>query len=98
MADKYITVAEAKQLYCDGCDSVTICNRKNGYDCQDLKAFDEIASADVAEIVRCRDCKHYVPNSKIDSICSGFCKKANWSKSWNDFCSDGERRTEDGES
>lgn len=51
-----------------------------------------IPAADVVEVVRCKDCNHFIPNSKIDSICSGFCKKANWSKSWNDFCSDGERR------
>ena len=57
-----------------------------------------ISAADEVEVVRCKDCNHFIPNSKIDSICSGFCKKANWSKSWNDFCSDGERRTEDGES
>lgn len=89
MAEKYISVETAKKLFCDGCDSVAICNRKNGYDCPDLKDFDELISADVAEIVRCRDCKFYTTGT-IAMCCARGYLEMNYP---GDYCSRGERRT-----
>ena len=92
METDYIRRAAAIDFYCSECWGRGNC--KIFGDCNDVKPLREIPAADVVEVVRCRDCKHFIPNSKIDSICSGFCRKANWSKKWNDFCSDGERRAE----
>ena len=48
-----------------------------------------------AEVVRCKDCKHYVPSEySVDG--AGFCKaigRLTFPKS-DDFCSRGERREE----
>ena len=85
----YISRQAAINIVCDDeCD-----------DCPDggcdmYRRLKRLPAADAVEVVRCKDCEHFVPNSKIDSLCSGFCRKANWSKKWNDFCSDGERSAE----
>ena len=51
-------------------------------------------AADVAEVVRCKDCKHLNPME-----IGGYrkCLRDNLWKDTNDFCSRGERRKEDAE-
>ena len=50
--------------------------------------FEEAPTADVAEVVRCKDCNHL-----MFSDCYGECRKARLGiVSPNDFCSRGERR------
>ena len=51
-------------------------------------------AADVAEVVRCKDCKHLNPMGS-----GGYrkCLRDNLWKDTDDFCSRGERRKEDGE-
>lgn len=51
-------------------------------------------AADVAEVVRCKDCKHLNPMGS-----GGYrkCLRDNLWKDTDDFCSRGERKKEDGE-
>ena len=61
------------------------------------KYIRKVPAADVVEVVRCRDCQHY-----IDGCCyvsnhtnKGLYPRVNiHSRNENDFCSYGERRTE----
>ena len=55
------------------------------------KRFDELPSADVVEVVRCRDCKYFEPDGPYDSWCHG------WSGMTVDdgYCSFGERKDGD---
>ena len=58
----------------------------------------EIPAADVVEVVRCRDCKHWKPSgskggkSFSDMEYIGCCKFANCCRRESDFCSLGERK------
>lgn len=89
MAEKYISIASAKKLFCDACDSEAICPRENGYDCPSLKDFDELSVADVVEVVRCMDCKYLA----IGTVCQ-TCAKGILSMIYpSDYCSRGRRRT-----
>lgn len=52
---------------------------------------------DLAEVVRCKDCKHYDP-FRIPGATSGLCHKNNiMGIKETDFCSYAERRAHDGE-
>ena len=59
-----------------------------------LRIVDEQPTADVVEVVRCKDCKHLNPMGS-----GGYrkCLRDNLWKDTDDFCSRGERRKEDGE-
>ena len=58
----------------------------------DIGTIKELPSADVAEVVRCKDCKDYdIINQPYDE---GFCRKLNYSVDKDSFCSYGERRTD----
>ena len=50
-------------------------------------------SAEVVEVVRCKDCKHWAENTQFcgELSCSGFIVHRT-PPEW--FCADGERRTE----
>lgn len=45
-------------------------------------------AADVAEVVRCKDCRHWVHEEDVDFVCARFCHEYRLST---DFCSYGER-------
>lgn len=55
-------------------------------------------AADVAPVVRCKDCKHYKPNAMVENSCFN----SNWNDEYaiptspDDFCSYGERKGGDG--
>lgn len=54
--------------------------------------IEDAPTADVAEVVRCSECKHY----EADIICKGvgYCNEHQKSMRADDFCSYGERRKE----
>lgn len=61
---------------------------------QETKArimLDAVPSADVVEVVRCKDCKYYVPISeKI-----GECKDTRMNSTYMSYCSYGERKDDE---
>ena len=66
-----------------------------------IELVEDQPTADVAEVVRCKDCVDYIPNADLDHEqlpnnleADGYCD--NWLKYTNEtnFCSDGERRTD----
>lgn len=53
-----------------------------------LRCLEQCQSAtDVVEVVRCKDCKHYMT---IHCTCDGCCISDDW------YCADGERKNGDG--
>lgn len=100
MTKRYIdaekAVEEARLSYCKDCNSY------NGVKCSAC-AFDDAMSyiedsptADVVEVVRCKDCVYWQDNN------DGYPhKECRWGKDETpdayDFCSYGERRTDDGD-
>lgn len=55
--------------------------------CKAVKAVADAApTVDAVEVVRCKDCKHYMT---IHCTCDGCCISDDW------YCADGERRTDD---
>ena len=66
----------------------------NGFD-NAVTIVKNFQSADVVEVVRCKDCKYYVHNNIFNAKCwdltKGFIAE---SKNPYDFCSYGERRQE----
>lgn len=54
---------------------------------QALEMFDEVAAADVVEVVRCKDCKYNIGTKKCLNQDSFFAMPKD-----DDFCSYGERR------
>lgn len=57
-----------------------------------VKAIKEMPTADVVEVVRCKDCIHHKPFPFSDEhICDVF----DWESEDKDFCSFAERRTHD---
>lgn len=82
---------------CNECLYQPICNTYASFGITDLPASDIApcvlfkSKANVAEVVRCKDCKHRVENSKM---CS-HPKAIGWDAiepDDNDFCSYGERK------
>lgn len=55
--------------------------------------LDEIPAADVAQVVRCKDCKHYDMGVCLKIYSDGNVHSAAWqSRRPEDFCSYGERK------
>lgn len=83
MPDEYIRRAEALEITTRTCGDYA-------------EAFAEIRklpAADVAEVVRCRDCKNLV-NTTINANCFLICDISDMEIAPEDFCSHGERREE----
>ena len=80
--DEYIKREEAlMKLMHDGC------NAKN------LQSISDIPAADVAPVVRCKDCIHYDLGVCLKVYSDGNAQKDSWqSRNPNDFCSYGEKR------
>lgn len=57
------------------------------------KEFDEFPAADVAPVVRCKDCKRWQRHSEINRD-YGDCRRYSSTMRYDDFCSQGERRTD----
>ena len=81
MPDEYIRRAEALEITTRTCGDYAA-------------AFAEIRklpAADVAEVVRCRDCKNLV-NTTINANCFLICDISDMEIAPEDFCSHGERK------
>lgn len=52
-----------------------------------VKSIQYAPAVDAVEVVRCKDCKHYMT---IHCTCDGCCISDDW------FCADGKRRADDG--
>ena len=85
MAEKYIRAAECEKYFYDHLDDYNIISAMN--------AIEEMPTADVVEVVRCKDCKYY---RKMYKLCSCRSDKFNVYLNDNDFCSYGERMTDNG--
>lgn len=94
--EREATIKRIKEVYCVGCNSY------NGVRCRACGTGDAIdiiedaPAADVAPVVRCKDCKHRVykyMNEEIGEI--GGCGLFNRAMSNDDFCSYGERKESD---
>lgn len=59
--------------------------------------IESIPAADVAPVVRCKDCKHFLPPTKAEATACSYIGGGMLAPSPNDFCSYGERRDVDGE-
>ena len=73
---------------CKGCIHYSVC----GYvEFQDLECKQFKPSADVVEVVRCKDCRMFVDNKEaLVAYCKRVCKNLTVNPS--DFCSYGERK------
>lgn len=93
---EYIDRNEAKTVFCSDCSDGMhrICKQDGG--CGVYKRFCAIPIADVAQVVRCKDCKHWDgahdinPERKGKYLCllTALFTKYTW------FCADGEKRDE----
>lgn len=59
--------------------------------------IDGLPSADVVDVVRCKDCRHFAPDAAADdSYYDGICRspktRLGWYQKKEDFCSAGERK------
>ena len=78
---KYPFNPEKDEYYhCDGCGDVEL-----------IKA---LPSANVAEVVRCKDCKYWEKTSNEKGYCKDIIGFGRWWKG-NDYCSYGERKDGD---
>ena len=90
MPDEYISRAEAlkyiKSKQCRTCSDIGLCG--NCAVLVAVKLLEKVPAADVAEVVRCRDCK-YLVNATINA--NGFlvCDISDMEIAPDDFCSRG---------
>ena len=95
-ADKRI--AEIKKLYCDGCDNYGGAKCRACWVDDAMCLIDDATVVDAVPVVRCRDCKWYMPGDLFTDIM--FChrlkkdngKPAKYNYCADDFCSYGERK------
>ena len=84
---------DANAYPCQTCE-VSYCYKN----CEKFNAWFN-KTVDAVEVVRCKDCSHYVKISNLDKDCRCNifcgCYERPYPTEPNDFCSYGERRTED---
>ena len=86
-ASKLIVVM--KEMYCDGCENHGgVRCRACDFDCC-MSDIDDAPTVDAVEVVRCKDCKYYEDVKLLP-----HCTLCGIMKCEDDFCSDGERRTD----
>ena len=96
MADKeYIERGALKDSFCEACSTKKRYQRTNdecrnhidsyGNGCFKMRYIDEAPAADVVEVVRCKDCKHFVSEVCRHDFAMNLCRG-------DDFCSYGERK------
>ena len=95
--DEYIsreeTIKRIKECYCTGCNSY------NGVRCRAcgtgdvIDMIEDTTAADVAPVVRCKDCKDYDMGVCLKIYSDGNVHPEAWqSRKPDDFCSYGERK------
>ena len=62
---------------------------------EQIERWDAIKDADLAEVVRCKDCKDAKFTHNAPPECKWYCKKSVNLHSGNFFCSLGERKNDD---
>ena len=98
--DEYIKREDAISAVCFGCNLEFSDRHCEPPDCEIRHAINAVPSADVVEVVRCKDCKYNVANmqkdpldttdySGDDIVCSYFMTDG---MNPTDFCSYGERK------
>lgn len=85
-------IAEIKKIYCDGCNNYggAKCRACWVYDAMCL--IDDATIADAVEVVRCKDCKHWLKDFAGCSDIVGRCEWANYAIGANGYCLYGERK------
>lgn len=79
---------KAEPMICDDCFHNTVC-RLDGNEMLEWCSA-RVPSVDVVEVVRCKDCKHFVETGGTRGICCLFQGMTNPRN--DDFCSEGERK------
>lgn len=97
MADEYIRREDAlkyiKSEQCKTCSDIGLCGN-----CAVLVAvrlLEKVPAADVATVVRCKDCKYGDYESKPDGAMACLRTKDGFWRKETDFCSYGERKDND---
>ena len=90
----YIHKGSARETFCLDCRGVSFGNCEYTDTRQTQKVIDKIPSADVVEVVRCKDCKQFEKHSgHIGNIqYNGYCKGTGDWVNPTDYCSWGERK------
>ena len=86
MPEKYVKASECEKYFYEHLDDNNMIGAMN--------AIDEMPAADVAPVVRCKDCKHFDKNKgyRDTKFSFSFCDKFHHNIIIeNDFCSYGER-------
>lgn len=92
MPEKYIKAADCEKYFYEHLDDVHIAGAMN--------AIDEMPAADVAPVVRCKDCK-YFNHKELECRCDGIVQDLADSGSFrlnfylDDYCSYGVRKEND---
>lgn len=89
---KYIKTDAIVDKVCEGisCNECSFGTNEDGMsECVLQKRIDGLPTADVVEVVRCKDCKHY--SDRRCQMIMGIDDR----KKDNDYCSYGERREDD---
>lgn len=92
-------IAETKNQYCIGCDNYGGIRCRACWVDDAICLIDDAPTVDAAEVVRCRDCKHYKPQKKSAhwENRANYCNRVVTIKVRpDDFCSYGERKDGDG--
>ena len=85
MPDEYIKrEAALMKLMQDGCSA------------KNLQSILEMPAADVAEVVRCKDCKHWQRHTGVVDSPNGHCFALETCTNGMDFCNYGEYQTNTG--
>ena len=95
-------IAEIKNQYCIGCDNYGGIRCRACWVDDAMCLVDDAPTVDAVTVVRCRDCKWYMPGDLFTDIM--FChrlkkdngKPAKYNYCADDFCSYGERKDGDG--
>lgn len=97
----YIMRLDALIDVCIGCDEEFPNEPCEPNDCKIKRALSGIPTADVVEVVRCKDCKYYVIHTLFghtqgwcERLCDEHDKSLAHGTEVNDYCSYGERKEE----
>ena len=97
--DEYIErgtlMRRIKEIHCAECDSYHGVRCRACWVDDTLDYIDSEPAADVAPVVRCKDCKHLV-NATVNGNGFLICDISDMETAPDDFCSHGDRREEAG--
>jgi len=91
---EYITKSDAVFAACKVLDAFGGCHM--GPFCPDSgcrevrEVFEDVPAADVVEVVRCRDCEHWMPDGENVKVCTGPLAYCNTDEAW--YCASAKRR------